>query len=185
MRQMRAGTVAVGVVCAAALVACGGGSSTPAPTATAQPTTATATAVTPTATATPSRDALIAEVSKAYLAYWDAYAAAVLHLDIKRVEGFASGAELASIREEIEKLRADGIAARIRVEHDFDVISVTGSSAVIVDEYVNNSFVVDAKTLAPEDAKGPGNVVKDTILLERMDGRWVVTRGAREPAGPP
>jgi len=138
----------------------------------------------PTATATPSRDAIVAEVSQAYLAYWDAYADAVLHLDITRVERFASGAELEGIREEIETLRADGIAARIRVEHDFDVISVNESSAVIVDEYVNNSFVVDAKTLAPEEADGPGDVIKDTILLERVDGRWVVTRGAREPAPP-
>jgi len=185
MREMRAGAVAVGIMCAVVLAACGGGSATPSPTPTAEPTaTATATASVPTATATPSRDAIVAEVSQAYLAYWDAYADAVLHLDITRVERFASGAELEGIREEIETLRADGIAARIRVEHDFDVISVNESSAVIVDEYVNNSFVVDAKTLAPEEADGPGDVIKDTILLERVDGRWVVTRGAREPAPP-
>lgn len=183
MREMRAGTVAVGIVCAVVLAACGGGSARPSPTPTAEATvTATATALT--ATATPSRDAIVAEVSQAYLAYWDAYADAVLHLDITRVERFASGAELEGIREEIETLRADGVAARIRVEHDFDVISVNESSAVIVDEYVNNSFVVDAKTLAPEEADGPGDVIKDTILLERVDGRWVVTRGAREPAPP-
>ena len=186
MRQMRVGMTSIGVVCAAVvLLACGAGSSTPTPAATADPTTPAATAAVPTATATPSRDALVAEVSAAYLAYWDAYADAVLHLDIRRVERFAAGAELEGIRTEIEALRADGIAARIRVEHDFDVISVTESSAVIVDEYVNNSFVVDAKTLLPENADGLGDVFKDTVLLERVDGRWVVTRGAREPAGPP
>lgn len=183
MREMRAGTVAVGIMCAVVLAACGGSSATPRPTLTAEPTV-TATATAPMATPTPSRDAIVAEVSQAYLAYWDAYADAVLHLDITRVERFASGAELEGIREEIETLRADGLAARIRVEHDFDVISVNESSAVIVDEYVNNSFVVDAKTLAPEEADGPGDVIKDTILLERVDGRWVVTRGAREPAPP-
>ena len=183
MREMRAGAVAVGIMCAVVLAACGGSSATPSPTPTAEPTV-TATATAPTATPTPSRDAIVAEVSQAYLAYWDAYADAVLHLDITRVERFASGDELEGIREEIETLRADGIAARIRVEHDFDVISVNEASAVIVDEYVNNSFVVDAKTLAPEEAEGPGDVIKDTILLERVDGRWVVTRGAREPAEP-
>jgi hypothetical protein len=186
MRQMRAGVTAIAVVVVGVVVvACGGGSSAPTPAATAEPTTPAATAATSSATATPSRDAIVAEVSQAYLAYWDAYADAVLHLDITRMEGFAAGAELEGIREEIEALRAEGLAARIRVEHDFEVISVTESSAVIVDEYVNNSFVVDAKTLAPETADGPGDVFKDTIRLERMEGRWVVTRGAREPAGPP
>ena len=180
MREMRAGTVAVGIMCAAMLAACGDSSATPSPTPTAEPT-ATATASAPTATATPSRDAIVAEVSQAYLAYWDAYADAVLHLDITRVERFASGAELASIREEIDKLRADGVALRVVVEHDFAVIDVTGAVALVEDQIVDNTFYVDAKTLEPPTAAGSGDRYRDLVRLERLDGRWTVTSGARNP----
>lgn len=180
MREMRAGAVAVGIMCAVVLAACGGGSATPSPTPTAEPT-ATATASAPTATATPSRDAIVAEVSQAYLAYWDAYADAVLHLDITRVERFASGAELASIREEIDKLRADGVALRVVVEHDFAVIDVTGAVALVEDQIVDNTFYVDAKTLEPPTAAGSGDRYRDLVRLERLDGRWTVTSGARNP----
>ncbi len=183
MRQMRAGMMSIGIACAAVLVACGGGSSTPTPAPTADPTTpaATATAAVPTATATPSRDALVAEVSAAYLAYWDAYADAVLHLDITRVERNATGAELESISEEIEKLRADGVALRVVVEHDFAVIYVTETSALVEDQIVDNTFYVDAKTLEPPTAAGSGDTYRDLVQLERIDGRWVVTSGARNP----
>jgi len=172
----------IGVVCAAVvLLACGGGSSTPTPAATADPTTATVTATVPTATATPSRDALVAEVSAAYLAYWDAYADAVLHLDITRVERFAAGAELESIRKEIEALRADGVALRVVVEHDFAVIDVTGTVGLVEDQIVDNTFYVDAKTLDPPTAAGSGDTYRDLVRLERLDGRWTVTSGARSP----
>lgn len=180
MREMRAGAVAVGIMCAVVLAACGGGSATPSPTLTAEPTV-TATATAPTATPTPSRDAIVAEVSQAYLAYWDAYADAVLHLDITRVERFVSGAELASIREEIEKLRADGVALRVVVEHDFAVIDVTGAVALVEDQLVDNTFYVDAKTLEPPTAAGSGDRYRDLVRLERLDGRWTVTSGARNP----
>jgi len=178
MREMRAAAAAVGIACAAALAACGSGTATP--TATLDPTT-TATATTPTASATPSRDAIIAEVSQAYLAYWDAYAAAVLHLDVTRVERFAAGAELASIREEIEKLRADGVALRVVVKHDFNVIDLTGTSALVEDRIVDNTFYVDAKTLDPPTGAGSGDTYRDLVRLERLDGRWTVTSGARNP----
>jgi len=181
MRQVRTGWVLVGLVAGSAwVVACG--DDTPAtPTTTATVTaTAPATATTPAPTETPSPDELAAEVADAYLAYWDAYADAVLHLDVTRVEGFAAGAELEGIRDEIETLRADGVAARIRVEHDFAVVSVTETEAVVEDEYVNNSFYVDAETKEPEEADGPGDVFRDTVLMQRVEGRWVVVQGSRE-----
>ena len=183
MREMRAGMTSIGIACAAVLLACGGDSSTPTPTptATADATTPAATATVPTATATPSHDALVAEVSEAYLAYWDAYADAVLHLDITRVERFAAGAELESIRQEIETLRSDGVALRVVVEHDFAVIDVTGTVGLVEDQIVDNTFYVDAKTLKPPTAAGSGDTYRDLVRLERLDGRWTVTSGARSP----
>ena len=42
----------------------------------------------------PSLEEIADEVAEAYLAYWDAYAEAVLNLDASLVEGFAAGEEL-------------------------------------------------------------------------------------------
>lgn len=173
--------VLVWVAAAVLTSACGGGSSEP-PTATASPATATPTA-SPTASPTPPPTATASieeEVAEAYLAYWEAYAEAVLNLDLSLVEDFVSGEELDGIREEIATYEANGVAARISVEHDFTVVSADEMSAVVIDQYVNNSFFVDAETKEPEEGEGTGEVFRDTVFMERIDGRWVVVRGTRE-----
>jgi len=179
-RRIRFAGVVI-VACVAFMVGCrgDGDESTPAPS----PTATVTSSASPTQTATPttvSLDAQREEVREAYLAYWDAYAAAVLELDVSLVEDYATGEELEGIRQEIEDYRADGVAARIRVEHDFEVVSVSDTAAVVIDEYVNNSFYVDAKTKLPEDAPGTGEVIRDTVHLEKANGHWVVVRGSRE-----
>lgn len=162
------------------LAACGGDASpTPTPTATVA-ASPTVTPTEPPATATPSLEEIADEVAEAYLAYLDAYAEAVLHLDIALVEGFAAGDELESIREEIEMLRADGVALRVVAEHDVTVIDVTGDTALVADEIVDNTFYVDARTLEPPEAEGSGDTYRDLVTLERIDGRWLVTSGARD-----
>lgn len=181
---MRVGRMQV-VVCtalAALVLGCGDDGGDESPTATAMVTaTATETGMaTSTATAATSDEALRREVEEAYLAYWDAYAAAVLELDVSLVEDYATGDELEGIRQEIEDYRSDGVAARIRVEHDFEIASITDDTAVVIDEYVNNSFYVDADTKLPEDAPGSGEVIRDTISMEKVNGRWFVVRGTRE-----
>lgn len=164
------------------MAACGGDD--PAPTPTATTTTATVTATsTATAISTPSLEELQAEVEAAYLAYWDAYADAVLHLDVSRLEGFAHGEELESISDEIESLRADGVGLRVRVEHDIAIVDLSDARAFVVDQIVDNSFYVDAATLLPEEAEGSGEQYRDAITLERVNGRWMVTAGSRDPGG--
>ena len=182
MTVIRAGVRCVGwVIAMIVLAACGGGDASPTPTPTA--TVAASPTVTPTeppATATPSLEEIADEVAEAYLAYLDAYAEAVLHLDIALVEGFAAGDELESIREEIVMLRADGVALRVVAEHDVTVIDVTGDTALVADEIVDNTFYVDARTLEPPEAEGSGDTYRDLVTLERIDGRWLVTSGARD-----
>lgn len=182
MNQLRTGVMCVGwAVAAIAIAACGGGDAAPTPTATAP--VAVSPAVTPTeppVTGTPTLEEIAEAVTKAYLAYLEAYAEAVLHLDISLVEAFAAGNELESIREEIEMLRADGVALRVVAEHDITVIDVTGDTALIADEIVDNTFYVDARTLEPPEAEGSGDTYRDLVTLERIDGRWLVTSGARD-----
>jgi len=156
-----------------------GDSHTPTATATATAAVATETAspsATAPATPTPSIED---EVAEAYLAYWDAYADAVLNLDASLVEGFATGEELERLRAEVEALERDGVAVRVVVEHDMLVTLVSETEATVIDEVTNNSFHVDATTKEPSTAPGSGEVLRNTFFLELIDGRWMVTRGTR------
>lgn len=183
MLETRVRMLFVGVVVALAAItvgACGGEDDQSTPTATA---TGTATVDTPTATSEPTQTPTASiedEVAEAYLAHWDAYADAVLNLDISLVEDYATGEELEAIRDEIEQLRADGVALRVVVEHDFVVASVEDSRAVVLDEIVSNSFYVDPETKQPDEGEGSGDVLRYATHLKRIDGRWVVARVEQE-----
>lgn len=140
-------------------------------------------------TATPSRSPTVSasparspeeEVRVAYLAYWDAYASAVLNLDPSLVAPFAIGEELAGIQQEIEAFRRQGVALRVVVQHTVAVTNVSERSAMVLDRYVNNSFAVDARTKDPPSAPGSGEVIEDVFFLEKVEGRWVVTRSVRQ-----
>jgi hypothetical protein len=187
MYQPRGSINAIATVLASVgLMACQGGDGGEG-AATATATLVATSMSTPTqtsTTATPTRS-LQEEVAEAYLAYWDAYAEAVLYLDVSLAEDFVTGEEFESIREEIEQLRADGVAARIDVEHDFVVADVSGTSTVVVDQIVNNSFYVDAETREPEHGEGTGEVFRDTFFMEKQNEKWVVLRGSREPVSQP
>ncbi len=147
----------------------------PAPAATAAPVPAS----TPTPAPTPA-PSVEEEVEAAYLAYWEAYASAALHLDASLVEGFAAGGELRRIREEIAALEAQGVALRVVVEHDVLVVVTSASTAAVVDHVTNRSFYVDPVSLEPPRAEGGGEVLRDTVFMERRGERWVVTGSQRE-----
>lgn len=176
----RAGLAAAVVVGGLVLSACRGDGDPPTPTATATATVATETAsasTTAVATPTPSVED---DVAEAYLAYWDAYARALLFLDASLVEGFAAGAELERVRDEIDSLRADGVAARVIVDHDFSVVSLTPDEAVVVDRFTDRSFYVDPETRQPEQSDVVGQPFTDTFHLQLSGSEWVVVASERD-----
>lgn len=176
----RLGVAAAVVLSGLVLTACRGDGDSPTPTATATAAVATETAspsATADATATPSIEG---EVAEAYLAYWAAYAEAVLNLDASLVEGFATGEELESIKAEIAALERDGVALRVVVEHDFLVVLTSDTTATVVDEVTNHSFYVDATTKEPPTAEGSGEILRDQVFMEKVDDRWAAVRSARE-----
>lgn len=137
--------------------------------------------VTPVAEATPTATQTVeGEVIEDYMDYVEGYKKALLDLDIRQVEAFASGDELQSIRQEIEKLRAQGVALRVVVTHNPVVAQISGNSAVVVDEMVNNSFYVNAQTKEPPVASGSGEVLRNSFRLEKVRDRWVVTQVTRQ-----
>ena len=166
------GSLLVGALAAA----CGGDDADPTPTATAAADpSSTPTSQQPTSTPDPG-----AEVITAYLRYWELYAEAVLNLDRSVLIGVASEEELQQVQEEIETLRADGVALRVVIEHRPTVIELTDTTATVFDEMTNNSFYVDPETLQPEEGEGSGETLRDTFFLEKVDGQWIVIRSIRQ-----
>ena len=188
-----AGAVLVAAALAAVLLAARGGGAEPDPRAVtvAAPVAAAPAAASPTAVPTPSptpvpvpapapASSVEEEVEAAYLAYWDAYALAALHLDASLAEGFASGEELRRIRDEIASLGESGVALRVVVEHDLLVVVTSPASAVVVDRITNRSFYVDAVSKQPPRAEGGGEVLRDTVFMEKAGERWIATGSQRE-----
>ena len=116
----------------------------------------------------------------AYLRYWELYAEAVLNLDHRALIGAASGEELQQVQEEIETLRAQGVALRVVIEHRPTVIERTDTTATVFDEMTNNSFYVDPETHEPPEGEGSGETLVDTFFLEKVDGQWMVIRSIRQ-----
>lgn len=120
------------------------------------------------------------EVEQAYLKYWEVYSEAMYTLRTSRLSEVAAGERLEQAVVEVEKLKAQGKAAKIDVEHHFFVFDATANSAKVHDEYVNNSYAIDPETKQPVGAPGKSESIIDTYFLERIDGVWKVVRGVRE-----
>lgn len=177
MNGLQVRTALLSSLLALVVAACGGSNAEPTPTATATVASPSPTATSPQPTATPDPEA---EVLAAYLAYWDRYAEAMLTLDAEAVAGVASDEELERVRNDVESLRSQGVAARVVLEHHPVVVEVTATSAIVLDEMTNNSFYVDPETLEPPEAEGSGEALVDTFFLEKVDGRWIVVRSVRQ-----
>lgn len=159
---------------------------------TVHPVTSPTVAATPSAAPTPAPSgvapaakptadpALVKEVEKAYLKYWEVYGEAMNTLDITKLQDVAAGDRLQQATAEVNDLKAAGKAAKIEVEHKYFVFNVTDKTAAVHDEYVNSSYAVDPKTQQPVGAPGKSETIIDTYFLERVGGEWKVVRGVRE-----
>jgi len=128
-------------------------------------------------TATPSpQEAVLA----AYERYWDAYSMALFELNADLMQAVAANEERDRIRQEVDRLRAQGVALKVNVKRSPLVVEVNESSAIVFDEMVNNSFYVDARTKDPPQASGSGEIIQDTYFLQRVDGTWKVVRSTRQ-----
>ena len=119
------------------------------------------------------------EVLEAYLAYWRAYSDAVLYLDFPLVEPWLAGREALDVEREIERLRAEGLALRISVEHDPQAILMSRSEARVVDRLTSRSFYVDAGSLEPAEREIEGELLFETTTMELTGERWRVVGSAR------
>jgi hypothetical protein len=156
-------------------------SPTLAATATAAPTAPNALA---TASALPSRAAdlftpIEREVIDAYLRYWDVRIKAYYNADPALLSQVMSGAELAREESQIRELAAQQRAAILDVEHDFRIVKALPDEAVIYDEYVNRSRLVDGATKRPLPETSGEIVEKVSYEFRRINGTWKVVDGQR------
>ena len=72
------------------------------------------------------------------------------------------------------------MALRVVVEHDLLVVVTSPASAVVVDRITNRSFYVDPVSKQPPRAEGGGEVLRDTVFMEKAGERWIATGSQRE-----
>jgi hypothetical protein len=157
------------------------------PPATTAPTppaavSATLSGATPLPTVTPR---LAAEVSDAYLRYFQVSADALLKLDSSRLADVATDGELSALAQSIEDDRAQGRALKTDVQHNFVVLSVQNDEAQVADQFRDSSFFVDPVTqeVLPgqviPNSPDTAPLVRIVYRLQRIDGTWKVTAGTK------
>jgi hypothetical protein len=127
-----------------------------------------------------------AEIAVAYKNYFDVTGDALLNLDPTSLGDVAAGAELDSLRSDIQNDKAQGRALQTNVQHEqVYVLDIQDDQADVADRYRDSSIYVDAQTRMPL----PGQVapaapdvapaVSVIYHLQRLDGTWKVVSGQR------
>jgi hypothetical protein len=128
---------------------------------------------------------LTAEVSEAYLRYFQVSADALLALDPSRLAEVAADGELSALAQSIETDRAQGRALKTSLQHNFVVSSVQGDEAQVADQLRDSSFFVDPETQEPlpgqfiPNSPDAAPLVRIIYRLQRTDGSWKVTGGTK------
>jgi hypothetical protein len=121
-------------------------------------------------------------VSGAYNRYWQVKADAFYLLDASQLSDVATGAELSRLEQRISDSQANDRATRVRVQHDFVVVSAQGDQAEVADDYRDFSVWIDPSTHQPlpgqtEPTADTAPEHKVLIDLQLSDGTWKVADG--------
>lgn len=158
------------------LAGCNGGAPSQEPIPTEAPSPSPAVTVEPTPTAAPEE-----AVKEAYLHYWGVYAEALFNLDSSRLSEVMTGPRLERALQEIEQLEEQGRAVKIVVENRPVVVEVQRDEALVLDEYENRSYLIDAATKEPlSEPPTRGETIRDRVTLTRVGDTWKVLDTVRE-----
>lgn len=114
------------------------------------------------------------QVEAAYLYSWEIYLDAVGNGRTEYLEIAFAGRAFEIVTEDVERLVTDGHSGEGAPEHGVAGIVVEGSSATLVDEYVNHLTLVDASSREPLEPD-PNELVLYQYSLELQGGTWRVT----------
>lgn len=151
-------------------------------TTTVEDTTTTSTTTTmperPSSTTTTAFDPASVEgaVEAAYLRSWDVYADAVydLELDEEALAEVYAERSLTTRMDEIVGRIADGRAAYVQLDHDYDIVIVDGATAAVLDNFTNHQVLIDPDTREPIEGD-PNEVLLVNFQMKLLDGVWKVT----------
>ena len=90
-----------------------------------------------------------------------------------------AGAELEREEKAVRDLRAQGRAVKMDIDTNFRVRRATETEAVLDDEYLNRSVVIDAATKQPLATPGPPPTERVSFQFRKLDGVWKVVDGVR------
>jgi hypothetical protein len=179
------GHLLVAALLSGSLLACSSGTANDAPSATVAAgssrngngTTTTVAPATTTTTALVAAEAPAGSVERdvedAYLRSWDVYTDAMLRLDPSRLDEVYSGEALDVRTNEIADLAARNTPAVMRVRHDYEIVMVNADDALVLENYLNHSVLVDGTTMQPIEPD-PNKVVKREYVLRRERDGWRV-----------
>jgi hypothetical protein len=113
-------------------------------------------------------------------------------LDPSQLSSVATGAELARLQEQISDDQANDRATRMRIQHNFVVLSVQNETAEVADDYRDLSVWIDPSTHQPQpgqmEPSSPDTAPEHKVVvdLQLSDGTWKVADGVelvgQEPA---
>lgn len=123
---------------------------------------------------TPTPVDIRTQVEQAYLAYWEEWTKANLSLDPARLELVAVPPALDALREAIESHRANGEPARVRVEHNYEILVIDANTASVDDNYINHTQRVDPASKEPIEPD-PNSRHRKSHTLRKGEGLWKVS----------
>ena len=158
----------------------------PTPALTATPVVLVSAPASANATAAPTvSPELAAEVSQAYLRYFQVTADAFLKLDASGLSDVAVDGVLTALQQNIAALQSQGKALVTNVQHNFSVLSADNNQAQVADQYRDSSVFVDPTSHEPlpgqETPMSPDSapLVRIVYQLEYVGGTWKVAGGTR------
>jgi outer membrane murein-binding lipoprotein Lpp len=144
---------------------------------------ATTVAAAPSTTVAPSTTSTTlsakAELLAAYNRSWDIYADALRRLDPARLRTAFGGSALKTVQAEVATQKARKQPVRIEVEHNPKVLLVTATDAVVADEGINHSVVLDPSTGQPVE-QDPDEPFRERRSLKFLGGAWKVVEVIEE-----
>jgi hypothetical protein len=126
-----------------------------------------------TGTPMPTSTDVRVQVGQAYLHAWDVWAGALLELDPSRLPEVLTGEALELVQGQVEAQAEKNQPVRVRVEHDYRILIVDGSTASVDDRYVNHNVRLDPQTLEPIE-EDPNERLRRSFTLRLVDGTWKI-----------
>ncbi|MCX6024217.1 MAG: hypothetical protein NTZ05_21300 [Chloroflexi bacterium] len=114
-------------------------------------------------------------VEQSYLAYWSTYSDALYTLDTSHLSEVMAGTELKNAQDQVDELKRQDRAAKIDIDHNYSVVTLSSDKVGIQDHYLNKSYIIDAKTKQPLQSPKDGEIAEIVCWLEKIDGVWKVT----------